>query len=161
MSCRIWFGSVVVYWCSQISDSGIHRLMRCAKFSSPLLNRKAPKIHACTPSVSHSVWLRAMDVTQIGYVYFGQSSSKGTATVKMPDTSRIKTAVSSILPHPFHRPPVCACGREECWVCTDFQSVEAADGPLPCAWRQPSVSWRSVATAIRTLCGGSNLFHHR
>lgn len=97
------------------------------------------------------------------YVYSGdgQSSSTGTATVKMLDTSKIKTTMSSILPLLFHRPPVCACGHEECCVCENFQSVKAADGPVPYARRQPSVSRRLVATAIRTLCGESNLFHHR
>lgn len=133
---------------------------------SPLTNttkRQRSVLYRSWPLYILPDCLWAVDVTQIGFVYFGvgQSSSAGTATVKMPDTSKIKTTMSSILPLLFHRPPVCACGREGCCVCMDFQSVEATDGPVPYAWRQPSVSWRLVATAIRTLCGGSNLFHHR
>ncbi|KAI3377424.1 hypothetical protein L3Q82_008619 [Scortum barcoo] len=75
---------------------------------------------------------------KIGQVYFGAGQSSSTLIVKIPDTSKIKTTTSSFLPLPVHRPPVCACGREQCCVCTDFQS--AADGPMPCARRQPSVS---------------------
>lgn len=38
------------------------------------------------------------------------------ATLKLFDTFEIKTSMSSILPLLVQRPPVCACGREECCV---------------------------------------------
>lgn len=81
-------------------------------------------------------------------------------TEEVLKASQIKASISCFLLFPFSQATSLCMWVWAVCVRVD-QSVKAVDSSVHYAWGQPSVSWRLVDTAIRTLCSGSNLFHHR